>query len=103
TRDSTVRVPAFTMDESTRLCPQLSPDDGSRRFIIYATGVHGAAQVTVLLNGQPVVVEAIKPSLALPVLDQIHIAIPAIMALPATPTMVINADGVESNPTTLQL
>jgi uncharacterized protein (TIGR03437 family) len=103
TIDGTGRGPAFTIDVSTLLCQQFIPDDGARRFIIYATGVHGAAQVSVTLNGQPVVIEAIKPSLALPGLDQVHIAIPAIISLPATATMIIKADGVESNPTTLQL
>jgi uncharacterized protein (TIGR03437 family) len=103
TTDGTGRGPAFTIDVSTLLCRQFIPDDGARRFIVYATGVHGAAQVTVTLNGQPVVVEAIKPSLALPGLDQIHIAIPAIISLPANATMIVKADGVESNQTTLQL
>src|ERR1041384_716010 len=103
TTDGTGRGPAFTIDVSTLLCQHFIPDHGARRFIIYATGVHGAAQVTVTLNGQPVVVEAIKPSLALPGLDQIHIAIPAIISLPANATMIVKADGVESNQTTLQL
>jgi uncharacterized protein (TIGR03437 family) len=103
TIDGTGRGNAFTLDVSTLLCRHFVPDDGARRFIIYATGVSGATQVAVTLNGQPVVVEAIKPSLALPGLDQVRIAIPALISLPATATMVIKADGVESNPAMLQL
>lgn len=103
TVDGTGRGPAFTIDVSTLLCRHFIPNDGARRFIIYATGVSGATQIAVTLNGQPVMVEAIKPSLALPGLDQVHIALPALLSLPATATMVIKADGVESNPVTLQL
>ncbi|MCM3902256.1 MAG: CehA/McbA family metallohydrolase [Pyrinomonadaceae bacterium] len=89
--------------ETTRLLPQLFfPNDGLRRFFIYATGVRAAAQVTVLVNGQPATIEAVRGCYRLPGLYQINLALPAHVIVTSGMTLVLKADGKDSNATVLQ-
>jgi uncharacterized protein (TIGR03437 family) len=89
--------------ETTRLLPQLFfPDDGSRRFFIYATGVRAAAQFTVLVNGQPATIEAVRGCRRLPGLYQINLALQSHLIVAGGATLVMKADGKDSNPTVLQ-
>lgn len=74
-----------------------------RRFYVYATGVRNANEVQVLLNGQPIVVEAIRSCKGLPGLDQITIVVPRSSTGSGDATLVIQADGVASNTTQLRL
>ena len=56
-----------------------------------------------LVNGQAVTVEAVKPCHGLPGLDQINIAIPPSVFVSGAATLLIRADGVDSNTATLRL
>lgn len=103
TVDGTGRGDAFYVDVATLLSSLFMPDDGARRLHLYATGVRGATQVQAFLNGQAVTVEAVKPCRGLPGLDQVNVAIPPGVFTSGAATLLIRADGVESNAVTLRL
>jgi uncharacterized protein (TIGR03437 family) len=65
--------------------------------------VRNANEVQVLLNGQPVVVEAIRSCKGLPGLDQITVVVPRSSTGSGDVTLVIQADGVASQTTQLRL
>lgn len=77
------------------------PDSAWRRYYVYATGVRRATDVQVMINGLPVTVEAVKACRGLPGLDQITIILPRNMTSTGDASLVIQADGVVSNPTSL--
>jgi uncharacterized protein (TIGR03437 family) len=84
--------------ETTRLLPRLFfPPDNARRFFLYATGIRSANQFTVLVNNQPVIIEAVKEARRLPGLYQINVALPAEMLVPINASLVLRADSKESN------
>jgi uncharacterized protein (TIGR03437 family) len=104
TVDGTGRGNAFFVETNTLFCSFFMPDDGARRLHLYATGVRGAAQLQITLNGLPVTVEAVKACRGLQGLDQINIAIPPnTLPIGGVGTLIISADGSSSNPTTLRL
>jgi len=78
-------------------------DNTWRRFYVYATGVREADNAQVLLDGHPVVMEAIRSCRGLPGLDQITIVVPRSMTGSGDSTLLIQADGVVSNRTLLRL
>lgn len=103
TVDGTGRGDAFYVDVATLLSSLMMPDDGARRLHLYATGVHTATQVQAFVNGQAVTVEAVRPCRRLPGLDQINVAIPPGIFTSGAATLLIRADGVDSNTVTLRL
>jgi uncharacterized protein (TIGR03437 family) len=96
----TGKAVSFDLDE---LLGNLLADNDWRRIYFYATGVRGASNAVVLINGQAARVEAIKSCRGLPGLDQITIALPRLLTPPGSVSLVVTADGVSSNPVTLQL
>lgn len=89
--------------EATRLLPQMFfPNDQLRRFFFYVTGVSNADQFAVLVNGQAVTIEAVREARRLPGLYQINVALLPGMTLPGTATLVLRANGKDSNPVVLQ-
>jgi len=89
--------------ETTRLLPEsFFPPDDARRFFIYATGVRDAGQFTVLVNGQTVTIEAVRECRRLPGLYQINLALPPYLVVAGIATLVMRADGKDSNATFLQ-
>jgi len=74
-----------------------------RRLIIFCTGLRGATKVEATVAGRAVKVEAVVPSPDLPGLDQLHIALPSSLKGAGAATLVVRADGIESNKTTLTL
>ncbi|HZT58759.1 MAG TPA: CehA/McbA family metallohydrolase [Pyrinomonadaceae bacterium] len=103
TVDGTGRGDAFFVDVATLLSSLMLPDDGARRLHLYGTGVDSATQVQAFVNGQAVAVEAVRPCRRLPGLDQINIAIPPGVLTSGAATLLIRADGVDSNTVTLRL
>jgi uncharacterized protein (TIGR03437 family) len=75
----------------------------ARRLIIFCTGLRGASKVEATLGGRAVKVEAVVPSPDLPGLDQLHVALPFALRGAGTSTLVVRADGAESNRATLTL
>lgn len=104
TVDGTGRGDAFYVDTNTLFSSFFMPDDGARRLHLYATGVRGASQLQVNVNGLAVTVEGVRACRGLPGLDQINIAIPPnVLATGNAGTLVITADGLSSNAVTLRL
>ena len=93
---------AIVLDSDTQTAGPFDPSNGDRRLSIFATGVSHAGNVAVTINGQPVEVERIASS-GLPGLDEIHISIPAELRGAGTSTLIVTADGVQSNPVTLTI
>ncbi|MDQ3806422.1 MAG: CehA/McbA family metallohydrolase, partial [Acidobacteriota bacterium] len=84
-----------------REMPTIFGGDGPRRVIVFATGL-GRAGVTATANGQPAAIEAVVLNPTLPGLTQIHLALPAHLA-PGPVTVIIRANGGESNAVTVRL
>ena len=103
TEDGKGQGKAVVFDLDRLLGTVLMADDGSRRFYVYATGVRGATDVQVLINGVPVAVEVVKACRGLPGLDQITIVFPRSVISQGESTLVIKTDGVVSNTTTILL
>jgi uncharacterized protein (TIGR03437 family) len=79
----------------------LLPSDSSHRFYVYATGVRGAADVQVLIDGSLVPVEVVRACRGLPGLDQLTIVVPRDLVTHGPSTVVIKADGRVSNTTAI--
>lgn len=78
------------------------PSKGELRLSIFATGVARASKPTVTINGKPVVVETVLSS-HLPGLDEIHVLVPSELRGAGISTLVVSADGIQSNPVSLVL
>ncbi|HYH84732.1 MAG TPA: lamin tail domain-containing protein, partial [Pyrinomonadaceae bacterium] len=74
-----------------------------RRLIIFCTGIRNASNVEALVGGRNVKVEAVVPSPDLPGLDQLHIALPSSLKGAGAASLVIRAEGIESNRATLTI
>ncbi|MDT5262882.1 MAG: uncharacterized protein QOC61_1886, partial [Acidobacteriota bacterium] len=74
-----------------------------RRLIIFCTGLRYATNIEVTIGGRSAKVEAVVPSPDLPGLDQLHVALSSHLRGAGTVSLVVRADGVESNRTTLML
>lgn len=73
------------------------PRGGSLRLSIFATGVRRASAVSVMINGLPAAVETTTRA-ALAGLDEIHVLVPPELSGAGSATLVVDADGVRSNP-----
>jgi uncharacterized protein (TIGR03437 family) len=78
------------------------PSSGQRRLSIFATGVRHAKALSLRIGGEPALVETVAPS-NLAGLDEIHILLPAKLAGSGTSTLIVNADGIESNPVSVRI
>ena len=78
------------------------PSKGELRLSIFATGVVRASHVSVTINDKPLIVETVLRA-SLPGLDEIHVLLPPALRGSGTSTLVVTADGVQSNPVSLVL
>ena len=76
------------------------PGGGSLRLSVFATGVRRAANVSITINGLPAKVEAVARA-SLAGLDQIHVLLPPELSGAGPATLIVDADGVRSNPVTV--
>jgi uncharacterized protein (TIGR03437 family) len=79
------------------------PTGGGLRLSIFATGVRNASNITANIAGRAVTVETILSSQSLPGLDEIHLAVPVELRGAGDVTLVVVADGIESNPVTVAI
>ena len=93
---------AIILNSDTLTPGPFDPSKGELRLSIFATGVAQANNVSVTINGRPTVVETVVPA-RLPGLDEIHVLVPADLRGAGTSTLVVSADGVQSNPVSLVL
>ncbi|HKR21045.1 MAG TPA: lamin tail domain-containing protein [Pyrinomonadaceae bacterium] len=78
------------------------PTGGSKRLSIFATGVRHAQNVAVTINGNQITVETVAPS-GLAGIDEIHVLLPTTLSGAGTATLIVDADGVQSNPVSLSI
>lgn len=88
------------LDADTLMRAPFDPTGGSRRLSIFATGVKHAQEVSVTINGNEVTVEAVEPA-SFAGMDEIHVLLPTTLSGAGTATLIVDADGVQSNPVSL--
>jgi len=93
---------AVDFDLNILLGNALLPDDNWRRFYIYTTGVRGSGDVQVWVDGQPVLVDAVRLCRGLPGLDQVTIVFPRSLPRSSLVPVILKVDGVVSNTAMLQ-
>ena len=96
------RGEAIILNSDTLTTAPFDPSNGLLRLSIFATGTTHAKNVSVTIKGKPVTVEAVISS-RLKGLDEIHLLIPSELSGAGTATLIVNADGVQSNPVTVEL
>jgi uncharacterized protein (TIGR03437 family) len=93
---------AVVLDADTQSSGPFDPSGGQLRLSIFATGVASARTVSALINGQSVSVETVARS-GLRGLDEIHVRVPVDFRGAGMSTLVVTADGVQSNPVALTI
>lgn len=96
------RGEAVVLNSDTSVRGPFDPSSGTLRLTIFATGIARANNVSVTINGRQVVVEAVAPA-RLPGFDEIHVLVPAELRGVGTSTLIVIADGVQSNPVSIVL
>jgi uncharacterized protein (TIGR03437 family) len=96
------RGEAIILNSDTLTPGAFDPLNRQLRLSIFATGVAQANSVSVTINSKPTIVEAVVPA-PLPGLDEIHVLIPHEFRGAGTSTLVVSADGLQSNPVSLVL
>ena len=91
---------AIILNSDTLVPGPFDPSKGDLRLSIFATGAARGKSVSVTINGKQTVVETVMPS-HLPGLDEIHVLVPNELRGAGTATLVVSADGVQSNPVSL--
>lgn len=91
------RGEAIILDSDTLAPGAFDPSHGELRLSVFATGVAHAKKISVTIKGKPVTVEAVAASRLLG-LEEIHVFVPPELSGAGTSTLVVTADGVQSNP-----
>jgi uncharacterized protein (TIGR03437 family) len=93
---------AIILDSDLLKVGPFDPLNGQRRLSIFATGVRHATAVSVSIGGQPTVVEAVAAN-DFTGLDEIHVGLPSTLSGAGTTTLVVAADGVQSNAVSVRI
>ena len=93
---------AIALDADNLTTAPFDPANGQRRLSIFGTGLKRATVVSVTIGGQPTIVEAVAPS-SLAGLDEIHVLLPPSLSGAGTTTLIVEADGVRSNPVSVAI
>src|SRR5215212_6260561 len=91
------RGEAIILDSNTITPGPFDPSNGQLRLSIFTTGVNGAKNVSVTIRGRSTLVETVAAS-GLAGLDEIHVLVPTALSGAGRSTLVVTADGVQSNP-----
>jgi len=90
------RGEAIILNSDTLVRGPFDPSNGELRLSIFATGVSRASNVSVTINGKSVGVETVARA-RLQGLDEIHVLVPAELRGAGACTLIVTADGVQSN------
>ena len=90
------------LDADTLQAAPFDPANRQRRLSIFATGVRHAASLSVIISGQPTVVETVARG-NLAGLDEIHVLLPSTLTGAGTATLIVDTDGVRSPPVTVAI
>ena len=91
---------AIILNSDTLIRGPFDPSNGDLRLSAFATGVSRASNISVTINGKTVAVETVARA-RLQGLDEIHVLVPAELRGAGTSTLIVTADGVQSNPVTV--
>jgi uncharacterized protein (TIGR03437 family) len=91
------RGEAILLNSDTLMRGPFDPSNGALRLSIFATGVSRTSNVSVTINGKTAAVETIARA-RLPGLDEIHVLVPVELRGAGACTLIVTADGVQSNP-----
>lgn len=94
------RGEAIVLNSDTLIAGPFDPTSGQLRLSIFATGVVHAKNVSVAICGKPNIVETVAPA-NLTGLDEVHVLVPSELRGAGKCTLVVTADGVQSNPTSI--
>ena len=90
------------LDSDTLQPAPFDPANGQRRLSIFATGVRHAKTIAVTIDGRQTTVEAVAAA-NLAGLDEIHVLLPSELSGAGSATLIVDADGVRANPTTVTI
>ena len=93
---------AVILDADTQSAGPFDPTSGRLRLEFFATGLTHARNVSVTINGQSAKLETVARS-SLPGLDELHVLVPTELRGAGRSTLVVTADAVQSNATTVTL
>ncbi len=96
------RGEAIILDSNTIAPGPFDPSNGQLRLSIFTTGAIGAKNVSVTIRGRSTLVETVAAS-HLAGLDEIHVLVPPELSGSGRSTLVVAADGVQSNPVSVVL
>ncbi|HKN83457.1 MAG TPA: lamin tail domain-containing protein, partial [Pyrinomonadaceae bacterium] len=91
------RGEAVILNADSLIAGPFDPLNGQLRLSIFATGVAGAKNVSVTIRGRSATVETVARS-NVAGLDEIHVLVPAALSGSGRSTIVVTADGMQSNP-----
>lgn len=94
------RGEAIVLNSDTLTAGPFDPTNGALRLSIFATGVKHAQNVSVTVCGKQGTVEMFAPGNLIG-LDEIHVLMPVELHGAGKCTVVVTADGVQSNPTSI--
>lgn len=94
------RGEAIVLNSDTLNAGPFDPSDGLLRLSIFGTGVTHAETVSVTICGKQSAVETVAPANLIG-LDEIHVFVPAELRGAGNCTLLVTADGVRSNPTSI--
>ena len=92
----------IVLNADTLMRAPFDPSSGELRLSIFATGVSRARSVSVTINGKNSLVETVAPARLLG-LDEVHVLVPAELSGAGLSTLIVNADGAQSNPVSIVL
>ena len=96
------RGDAVILNSDTLRAAPFDPSNGLLRLSIFATGSVRGKNVSVTICGKQSVVETVAPAELLG-LDEIHVLVPAELRGAGKCTLVVTADGVQSNSTSISI
>ena len=96
------RGEAIVLNADTLVRGPFDPSTGVLRLAIFATGAARAGNVSATLNGRQVVVETVARARLIG-FDEIHVLVPAELRGAGTCTLILTADGVQSNAVSIVL
>jgi len=91
------RGEGIILDADTLLRAPFDPSGGAKRISIFVTGIRHAQNVSVTIKGNKIAVESVQPA-NLAGMDEIHVLLPATLSGLGSSTLIVDADGVQSNP-----
>jgi uncharacterized protein (TIGR03437 family) len=90
------------LNADTLQAGSFDPTGGSRRLIVFATGVRNGTNVSVAAAGRALTLESIVQTSNLPGMDEIHLLVPADLRGAGRVDLAVRADGRDSNSAALE-